>query len=128
MLKHVLSAYLGHCPRRVDCPPSAALALWRNSPPRVSRSLIGLYRIFAWQGESFPKVETRFVLLTVLPLCQAWHIGGLHLASPVPFRASYFTTRKHSAAATAQRHADCLCNQQDYGFGLLFVHFFNTLS
>src|SRR5437773_3565688 len=41
--------------------------------------------------------------LTVLPLSQAWHLGGLHRASPVPFRSSSFTADLHLPAATLQR-------------------------
>jgi hypothetical protein len=62
----------------------------------------------------------------MLSLCQAWHLGGLYRASPVPFRASYFTASEHPLEATAQRHADRLCDQQNYGLAP-FVHSFNTL-
>jgi hypothetical protein len=41
--------------------------------------------------------------LTLRPLSQARPLGGLHRASPVPFRASYFTPRVHPLDATAQR-------------------------
>src|SRR2546425_11342416 len=43
--------------------------------------------------------------LTLLPLSQAWHLGGLHRAAPVPFRASSFTPGLHPPGATAQRLA-----------------------
>jgi hypothetical protein len=36
-------------------------------------------------------------------LSQAGPLGGLHRASPVPFRASYFTPGEHPPGATAQR-------------------------
>ena len=42
-------------------------------------------------GGIFPVGLTPLRLLTILPLSQAWHLGGLHRASPVPFRGSYFT-------------------------------------
>src|SRR5437762_3624434 len=43
--------------------------------------------------------------LTMLPLSQAWHLGGLHHAAPVPFRSSSFTAGLHPPAATLQRLA-----------------------
>src|SRR5260370_11350529 len=41
--------------------------------------------------------------LTVLLLSQACRLGGLHRASTVPFRSSYFTSALHPADATLQR-------------------------
>ena len=41
--------------------------------------------------------------LTMPFLSQAWPLGGLHRASPLPFRASYFTSGLHPPDATAQR-------------------------
>jgi len=41
--------------------------------------------------------------LTVSPLSQAWRLGGLHRASRVPFRSSYFTAGLHLPVATLQR-------------------------
>ena len=83
-----------------------------------------LPRVFARQGHSLPKVETRFLLVTLLPLHQAWPVGGLSRASPVPFRASYFTTGLHPPAATAQRCTEYLYTRRDYRLtcASLFVH------
>ena len=44
----------------------------------------------------------------MLPLSQARHLGGLHRASPVPFRGSYFTSGLHPPDATPQRLIACL--------------------
>ena len=41
--------------------------------------------------------------LTMLSLSQARRLGGLHRASPVPFRGSYFTSGLHPPDATPQR-------------------------
>jgi hypothetical protein len=50
----------------------------------------------------------------MLFLSQAWRLGGLHLASPVPFRASYFTPALHPAGATAQRLIAYLYRRRDF--------------
>jgi hypothetical protein len=52
--------------------------------------------------------------LTMLSLSQAWHLGGLHRAAPVPFRASYFTPALHPAGATAQRLIAYLYRRGDF--------------
>ena len=54
--------------------------------------------------------------LTMSLLCQAPPIGRLCRASRLPFRGSYFTVAGHPAAATPQRHTDCLYSQWGYGF------------
>src|SRR5262245_62363570 len=41
--------------------------------------------------------------LTVSPLSQAWPLGGLPRAAPVPFRGSSFTSGLHPPDATPQR-------------------------
>jgi hypothetical protein len=50
----------------------------------------------------------------MLFLSQAWRLGGLHRASPVPFRASYFTSALHPADATAQRLISYLYRRWDF--------------
>jgi hypothetical protein len=54
-------------------------------------------------GGPFPVGLSSLRLLTMYFLSQAGRLGGLHRASPVPFRASYFTPRVHPLDATAQR-------------------------
>ena len=56
-------------------------------------------------GEHFPVGLLSLRLLTMDFLSQARPLGGLHRASPVPFRASYFTPGLHPPDATAQRLA-----------------------
>jgi hypothetical protein len=46
-------------------------------------------------GAAFPVGLSFLRLLTVCILSQAGHLGGLHRASPVPFRGSYFTDSLH---------------------------------
>src|SRR2546423_10660364 len=46
--------------------------------------------------------------LTLSPLSQAWRLGGLRHASPVPFRVSCFTMSLHPFIATTQRLIACL--------------------
>jgi hypothetical protein len=55
-------------------------------------------------GEDFPKVFRSFVLLIMRFLSQAGRLDGLHRASPVPFRGSYFTLSciRQRYAPTAQ--------------------------
>jgi hypothetical protein len=52
--------------------------------------------------------------LTMRPLSQARPLGGLHRASPVPFRASYFTPGLHPPGATAQRLTAYWYRQWDF--------------
>ena len=54
-------------------------------------------------GGGFPVGLLSLRLLTMHFLSQARPLGGLHRASPVPFRASYFTPGLHPPDATAQR-------------------------
>jgi hypothetical protein len=56
----------------------------------------------------FPVGLLSLRLLTIYFLSQAGPLGGLHRASPVPFRASYFTPGLHPPGATAQRLIACL--------------------
>jgi hypothetical protein len=65
-------------------------------------------------GGSFPVGLLSLRLLTIGVLSQAWHLGGLHRASPVPFRASYFTPRVHPLDATAQRLIACLYRRRRF--------------
>src|SRR5262249_24765188 len=52
--------------------------------------------------------------LTMPFLSQARRLGRLHRASPVPFRASYFTSGLHPPDATAQRLIACLYRLWSY--------------
>src|SRR5262249_9920715 len=53
--------------------------------------------------------------LTMPFLSQARRLGGLHRASPLPFRASYFTSGLHPPdAAAAQRLTTYLYKQWSY--------------
>jgi hypothetical protein len=47
-------------------------------------------------------------------LSQAGPLGGLHRASPVPFRGSYFTSRVHPQDATPQRLIACLYRRRRF--------------
>jgi hypothetical protein len=58
-------------------------------------------------GGRFPVGLSSLCLLTMGFLSQAGHLGGLHRASPVPFRGSYFTPTVHPAGATPQRLIAC---------------------
>src|SRR5262249_20211720 len=52
--------------------------------------------------------------LTMPFLSQARRLGGLHRASPLPFRASYFTSGLHPPDATAQRLTTYLYKRWSY--------------
>jgi hypothetical protein len=54
-------------------------------------------------GGDFPVGFSSLRLLTMYFLSQAGPLGGLHRASPVPFRGSYFTPRVQPLDATPQR-------------------------
>ena len=56
----------------------------------------------------FPVGLMSLRLLAICFLSQARLLGGLPRASPVPFRASYFTSELHPSDATAQRLIVCL--------------------
>jgi hypothetical protein len=59
-------------------------------------------------GVRFPVGFSLLRFLTLCFLSQARPLGGLPRASPVPFRASYFTSGVHPPDATAQRLIACL--------------------
>jgi hypothetical protein len=50
----------------------------------------------------------------MLPLSQAWRLGGLQRASPVPFRASSFTPELPPSGATAQRLLAYLYRRREF--------------
>jgi hypothetical protein len=56
----------------------------------------------------FPVGFSSLCLLTMWSLSQAPRLGGLHRASRVPFRGSYFTSGLHPSDATPQRLNACL--------------------
>jgi hypothetical protein len=56
----------------------------------------------------FPVGLLSLRLLTICFLSQAPLLGGLHRASRVPFRGSYFTSGLHPPDATPQRLIACL--------------------
>jgi hypothetical protein len=58
-------------------------------------------------GGLFPVGLLSLRSLTVCILSQARLLGGLHRASPVPFRGSYFTSGLHPPDATPQRLTTC---------------------
>jgi len=86
--------------------------LWTGNEPRQSRSSSGTLYTFGCSrcpirqgletGGRFPVGLLPFRLLIMGFLSQAWRLGGLPRASPVPFRASYFTPGVHPPGATAQ--------------------------
>jgi len=59
-------------------------------------------------GGNFPVGLSSFRVLALWFLSQAWHLGGLHRASPVPFRGSSFTSGLHPPGATPQGLNACL--------------------
>jgi hypothetical protein len=100
--------------------------LWAGSPgsqPRSSLEAISVlgcgrcpvdlvidarYARYNVAGVRFPVGLSSLRLLTVHVLSQAWLLSGLHRASPVPFRGSYFTSGLHPPDATPQRLIACL--------------------
>jgi hypothetical protein len=73
-------------------------------------------------GGNFPVGLSSLRLLALWSLSQAWHLGGLHRASPVPFRGSSFTSGLHPPDATPQGLSTCLI--QVLGFS---IHSINAL-
>src|SRR6266508_3682298 len=65
-------------------------------------------------GGRFPVGFSSLRLLTMHFLSQAPHLGGLHRASRVPFRASYFTPGLHPPGATAQGLIACLYRRRGF--------------
>jgi hypothetical protein len=65
-------------------------------------------------GVPFPVGLSFLRLLTMCFLSQAPHLGGLHRASRVPFRASSFTPGLHPPGATAQRLIACLYRRRGF--------------
>jgi hypothetical protein len=59
-------------------------------------------------GGNFPVGLSSFRVLALWFLSQAWHLGGLHRASPVPFRGSSFTPGLHPPGTTPQGLNACL--------------------
>jgi hypothetical protein len=74
-----------------------------RSLPRRPGSSTSRYARYNVAGGLFPVGLSSLRLLTMYFLSQARPLGGLHRASPVPFRASYFTSGLHPPDATAQR-------------------------
>ena len=90
--------------------PRSACAIsdrsWLQSLPRDPGSQTGhagYYMVGVISRRFFVPSFTHHVILS-----QARHLGGLHRASPVPFRGSYFTSRLHPPDATPQRLIACL--------------------
>jgi hypothetical protein len=67
-------------------------------------------------GGSFPVGLSSLRCLALGSLSQAWHLGGLHHAAPVPFRGSSFTSGLPPPDATPQRLSACLI--QALGFSI----------
>jgi hypothetical protein len=92
-----------------------------NVQPRSSfgtRSTIGCGRCPFMQGVEagvpFPVGLSSLRLLTKCALSQAWRLGGLHRASPVPFRGSCFTSGLHLPDATPQGLIACLYKRRGF--------------
>ena len=77
---------------------------WVHSLSRIVRVVTSRYAEYYVTGGTISR-RSKLALfgLTMLPLSQAWPLGGLHRASPVPFRGSYFTPGLHPPDATPQR-------------------------
>src|SRR5919109_3403749 len=58
-------------------------------------------------GGNFPVGISSLRVLAMWSLSQAWHLGGLHRAAPVPFRGSSFTSGLHPPDATPQGLSAC---------------------
>src|SRR5262245_7783967 len=71
-------------------------------------------RVLRGRGHFSRRSKPALCVLTVLSLSQAWPLGGLHRAAPVPFRVSSFTPGQHRPGATTQRLVVCLYRQQDF--------------
>jgi len=71
-------------------------------------------RLLRGRGHFSRRAKPALCVLTLLSLSQAWPLGGLQRAAPVPFRASSFTPGQHRPGATAQRLVVCLYKQQDF--------------
>src|SRR5215831_15719902 len=82
--------------------PTVAGAVVR-CPVSVRGPISGLGRILRGRGEVSRRLNPASFGLTILSLSQAWPLGGLPRAAPVPFRASSFTFLLHPRNATAQR-------------------------
>jgi hypothetical protein len=75
-----------------------------RSLPRVAWALTSrLCKVLHGRGELSRRLTSASFVLTMRSLSQAPHLGGLHRASRVPFRASFFTPGVHPPGATAQR-------------------------
>jgi hypothetical protein len=103
---------------RQECPALvthwAWYCRWVRSLPRISSVGGRALQDMTWQGHPFPQVFRRVVLLTMHSLSQARRLGGLQRASPVPFRASCFTSSVHPPDATAQWLTVCLYRRWRY--------------
>jgi hypothetical protein len=78
---------------------------WMRSLPRRPGCPNSRYARYNVAGGVFPVGLSSLRLLAMDVLSQARRLGGLHRASPVPFRASYLTSGLHPPDATAQRLA-----------------------
>jgi hypothetical protein len=67
-------------------------------------------------GGNFPVGLSSLRCLALWSLSQAWHLGGRHRASPVPFRDNSFTSGLPPPDATPQRLSACLI--QALGFSI----------
>jgi hypothetical protein len=67
-------------------------------------------------GGNVPVGLSSLRCLALWSLSQAWHLGGRHRASPVPFRDSSFTSGLPPPDATPQRLSACLI--QALGFSI----------
>ena len=75
----------------------------------------------------YRRLKPAWFELALSPLRQAWRLGGLHRASPVPFRGSCFTTGLHPPAATPQRRIACLSKRWSYRVSTRFAHSIHAL-
>src|SRR5947209_6998198 len=71
-------------------------------------------RILRGRGHFSRRSKPALCVLTILSLSQAWPLGGLHRAAPVPFRGSSFTSGLHPLDATPQRLIAYLYRQRDF--------------
>src|SRR5262249_7385796 len=111
-------AHLGHCLTGLAPAPDPPSRLWQRAAigQGLGRRCSRPYAAYLWgRANVYRRLKPASLALALLPLCQAWHLGGLRRASPVPFRASSVTNGFHPPAATAQRHAGRLYGRQSYG-------------
>jgi hypothetical protein len=85
------------------------MTCWQGrSLPRISLvAQAKLCKLLRGRGRVSRRLNPASFALTMRSFSQARRLGGLHRASPVPFRSSYFTPWLHPHGATPQRLVAC---------------------